>query len=178
MLRARTAVHIGSGRGNDLTDALVRRDATGRPFIPGTSIAGALRALLTRLAPRLGSEPCHALTRQEGSCKCGVCKLFGDINPSDEPGAESAASRIVVYDAQLVGEDWATTIRDGVGSDRTTGTAARACGVKFDLEVIPAGSRFELRLELCDTEPEDEKLLAAGLAEWQAGRLWLGGRVA
>ena len=179
-LTARTAVHIGSGEGNDLTDALLRRDAAGRPIIPGTAIAGALRSLLTRLSPRLWAEkpPCVALTGGSGSCSCPVCHLFGDVNPTDEEGSQSAASRLLVFNATPSGNLPRSLIRDGVGIDRVTGAAARAGAVKFDLEVLPAGATFDLRLELRDAAPEDEALLAAGLAEWQARRLWLGGRVA
>ncbi len=177
-LKARTAIHIGTGEGNDLTDALLRRDAQGRPFIPGTAIAGALRSLLTRLAPRLGSTTCAALEGQSKSCSCPVCHLFGDINPTDEEGAESAASRIFVFNAYPTDNTPAPLIRDGVGIDRAARTAARAGGIKYDLEVIPAGAEFKLRMELRDPSPEDERLLAVGLSEWQAGRFWLGGRVA
>ncbi|HQE92103.1 MAG TPA: RAMP superfamily CRISPR-associated protein [Anaerolineae bacterium] len=178
-LTARTAIYIGSGEGNDLTDALLRRDAEGRPIIPGTAIAGALRALLTRLAPRFGSALCVALTDDSNaSCSCSVCRLFGDINPTDETESQSAASRLMIFNATPSGNLPRSLIRDGVGIDRVTGTAARAGSVKFDLEVLPAGATFDLRLELRDAAPEDEALLAAGLAEWQAGRLWLGGRVA
>ncbi|MEZ4737466.1 MAG: RAMP superfamily CRISPR-associated protein [Caldilineaceae bacterium] len=69
-------------------------------------------------------------------------------------------------------------IRDGVGIERVTGAAARAGAVKFDLEILPAGTLFELRLELHSEDADDEQLLAAGLMEWQRGRSWLGGRVA
>ncbi len=182
ILTARTAVHIGSGEGNDVTDALVRRDAEGQPFISGTAIAGALRTLLTRLAPRLGQESCKALSERKEdrrkSCDCAVCRLFGDINPGDEEGSTSAASRLLVFNAHPADASSRPLIRDGVGIDRVTGTAARAGAVKFDLEVLPAGAKFELRMELRDATQEDELLLAAGLAEWVAGRLWLGGRVA
>lgn len=181
-LAARTAVHIGGGEGNDLTDALVRRDVEGRPFIPGTAIAGALRTLITRLAPRLGEEPCRVLSEKyedrRKSCDCAVCRLFGDVNPSDEEGSTSAASRLLVFNARPAGTLPCPLVRDGVGIDRVTGAAARAGAVKFDLEVLPAGTTFELRMELRDSSLEDERLLAAGLAEWEAGRLWLGGRVA
>ena len=44
-LKARTAVHVGSGEGNDLADALLRRDTEGTILIPGTAIAGALRGV-------------------------------------------------------------------------------------------------------------------------------------
>lgn len=181
-LTARTAVHIGSGEGNDVTDALLRRDAQGRPFIPGTAITGALRFLLTRMAPRLGFDPCVVLSQDEDerkrSCTCAVCHLLGDVNPSDVEGSMSAASRLLVFSAVPMDNPPCPLIRDGVGIDRVTGAAARAGGIKFDLEVLPVGAKFALRMELDDPSPDDERLLAAGLAEWQAGRMWLGGRVA
>lgn len=179
-VKARTAVHVGSGASGDLTDALIRRDAAGQPIIPGTAIAGALRALATRLAPRLGlgDKMCAALTGSNDSCDCAVCHLFGDINPSDAEGATSEASRLLAFNARLNDDAPNTLIRDGVGVNRVTGAAARAGGVKFDLEVLPAGSAFELRLELRDVGPKDKQLLAAVLAEWRAGRAWLGGNVA
>jgi CRISPR/Cas system CSM-associated protein Csm3 (group 7 of RAMP superfamily) len=182
-LKARTAIHVGSGAGGDLTDAPIRRNAGGQPIIPGTAIAGALRTLATRLAPRLGSKVCAALKDPDdrdsrASCDCAVCHLFGDINPSDDEDANSEASRLLVFNARLKDDAPKTLIRDGVGIDRVTGTAARAGGVKFDLEVLPAGTEFELRLELRDKNEKDRQLLAAVLAEWQAGRAWLGGNVA
>lgn len=180
-LTARTAIHIGSGKGNEVTDALLRRDAQGRPFIPGTAIAGALRSLLTRLAPRLGFDSCVVLSeddeKRKRSCSCAVCHLFGDINPSDGENSSSTASRVLLFNAVPVNLP-SSLIRDGVGIDRVTGAAARTGGIKFDLEVLPAGAEFELRIELNNPSPEDERLLAAGLAEWLAGRMWLGGRVA
>jgi CRISPR/Cas system CSM-associated protein Csm3 (group 7 of RAMP superfamily) len=181
VLTARTALHIGSGQGNDLTDALIRRDAAGQPLIPGTAIAGALRTLATRLAPRLALETrkvCAGLAGSDDSCDCAVCHLFGDINPSDAEGTFSAASRILVFHARPKGNTPRTFIRDGVGIDRVTGAAARAGGVKFDLEVLPAGTEFELHLELRDVDEDDQSLLAAVLGEWQAGHAWLGGNVA
>jgi len=180
-LAARTAIHIGSGEGSDLTDALVRRDADKQPFIPGTAIAGALRSLLTRLAPRLNAIPCAVLAdedKRKKSCNCDVCHLLGDVNPTDEDGALSEASKLLVFNARPSKKLPLSMIRDGVGIDRTTGVAARADAVKFDLEVLPAGAVFELRMELRDTSQKDKSLLAAGLAEWKAGRFWLGGRVA
>ncbi|ADG06918.1 RAMP superfamily CRISPR-associated protein [Kyrpidia tusciae] len=182
-LETRTSVHVGSGKGNELTDALIHCDADGRPVIPGTAIAGALRALLTRLAPRLSGTACRALAQtpdeRKLSCSCPVCRLFGDVNPSDTEGITSAASRLLVFNARpLSGTMPLTWIRDGVGIERASGVAARAGAVKFDLEVLPPGVKFELRMELRGASEEDEQLLAAGLAEWKAERLWIGGRAA
>jgi CRISPR/Cas system CSM-associated protein Csm3 (group 7 of RAMP superfamily) len=176
LLVARTAVHIGAGQVSDTTDALIRRNGAGQPLIPGTAIAGSLRAVLTRLAPRLSGGVCQSLKENgKDSCDCGVCHLFGNVDPTDEGDAQ--ASRLLVFDAPLC-SDVPTAIRDGVGIDRASGAAARAAAAKFDLEVLPAGAIFELRLELRGGNEQDEHLLAAALAEWTAGRAWLGGRVA
>ncbi len=191
-IHTRTALHVGSGAGNETTDALIRRDAAGNPIIPGTALAGVLRSTLTRLAPRLGSAPCLGLhdwdelssERKKKPCGCAVCQLLGDLNPQDEDNvptgeqAKATASRLLVFNATLKKKKTsASHIRDGVGIDRATGAAARAGRVKFDLESLPEGQVFDLRLELRGTCANDEELLAAGLAEWQAGRGWVGGRV-
>ena len=191
-LVTRTGLHIGVGYGDAVTDAFVRQDAQGRPVIPGTSLAGALRTLATRLAPRLnlksGHPVCKALAGNDGKpCGCIVCKLFGDVNPGDEAnrrrdkGAEKAtAARLWVFDAYPVG-DPASWIRDGVGIERAARVAYRQGQIKFDLEVLPPNTEFELRLELqasdgtTDVDAE-EQLLAAVLAEWAAGRGAIGGR--
>lgn len=183
-LVARTAIHIGSGEGGDTTDALCRRDAEGRWLIPGTAIGGALRAIATRHAPRLrGVEICKGMREDNDGkpCGCAVCHLFGEFNPGEENAEESGgrASRLLIANARAhLPSDKSARIRDGVGIERASRTAARAGRVKFDLEVLPAGTEFDLRLELEDTSPQDERLLAVALAEWQAGRAWLGGRVA
>jgi CRISPR/Cas system CSM-associated protein Csm3 (group 7 of RAMP superfamily) len=172
----RTALHMGSGKANSATDALIRRDAAGKPVIPGTSLGGSLRALLTRLAPRLGHAPCLRLAdpASQETCTCPVCNLLGSYNPTDNPGAQAHGSQLIVYNACLVG-DAASLIRDGVGIHRSRGSAAK--GVKYDLELLPANARFELRMELRSDSETNWQLLAAALAEWQAGRGWLGGRV-
>lgn len=191
-LIARTAVHIGSGNSNDLTDALIRRNGASKPIIPGTAIAGALRAMLTRLAPNLGGGECIALKTDKNvkdkTCTCSVCNLFGNLNPKDENGNQAKASRLYVFDVQTfeVSEtskvSASTTIRDGGGINRTTGAAAETA--KFDLEVLPAGTTFNLRLELRKYHQDDpikdidRHLLAVTLSEWEQGRAWLGGRVA
>jgi len=189
-LIARTAIHIGSGEGSNITDALCRRDAAGHFLIPGAAIGGVLRAVTTRLAPRIGANVCKALLPNEENvqdmtkryndrkpCECAVCHLFGELNPSEDEG-KGRASRLFVAHAKAVDPQISSRIRDGVGIDRASKTSARAAQAKFDLEVLPPNTLFKLRLELEDATEEDQNLLAATLAEWEAGRLWLGGRVA
>lgn len=187
----RTALHVGAGYGDAVTDGFVRKDAQGRTVIPGTSIAGAMRVLATRLAPRLGLEPeriaCKALTDKDDRkpCGCIVCRLFGDVNPGEpeagsrNAGAVARAARLWVYDIYPIGGS--PTVRDGVGIERAARTAYRQGQIKFDFETLPPGTRFELKLELaCPTGADDgedeERLLAAVLAEWVSGRGTIGGR--
>lgn len=47
------ALHIGSGGGNEATDATIIRDAQNRPFIPGSAFRGAFRAEIERRAPTM-----------------------------------------------------------------------------------------------------------------------------
>jgi len=180
-LETRAALHIGAGKGESEFDALLRRTAAGDAFIPGSALAGALRAVATRLAPRIGSKVCQAFetNKPKTPCGCMVCHLFGDVNPQevDTENEGGRASRLWVYDATLQ-TDEKTWIRDGVGIDRATGAAARQGAVKFDLEVLPAKAIFDLRLELEDANDADRQLLAVTLAEWKAGRGAVGGRVA
>ena len=124
-----------------------------------------------------------------------MCQLFGDINPQEQAD-QGTASRLWIADATLfippakkaAGKEPEndtdksdpqpppTYVRDGVGIDRPSRTAARQGAVKFDLEVLPAGTTFCLRLEWAGDELVAEELLVAALAEWQAGRGAIGGR--
>lgn len=186
-----TALHIGVGRGGVGTDSPLRRNNRGEIILPGTAMAGALRSLATRLAPYLSlpdgkRSTCLALEPKQPEdtqnsktpqiCGCPVCHLFGEIRPNENAAERlgGRASRLWVYDAAMR-HATGTFVRDGVGIDRETGTAARAGRVKFDQEILPAGAVFAIRLELDDASEEDQMLLAATLAEWMAGRSWLGG---
>lgn len=178
-LELRTALHIGTGESTETADDMLRRDGRGRLLIPGTAIAGALRSIATRLAPRLQSGSlCYAVKEKNPreACGCLVCKLFGDVNPQEDAEGGNAA-RLLIYDAVLEASD--VQIRDGVGIDRVTRAAARRERIKFDLEVLPAGTTFKLRIEI-DRHLEGAialQLLAASLAEWEQGRGAVGGRV-
>lgn len=176
----RTALHIGGNGGDEVSDDLLRRDTTGRVFLPGSAIAGPLRALATRLTPRLFGTICQALNGGNEICSCPVCRLFGAINP-DEGGEQGGyASQLWCDDAHPCGH---LSIRDGVGIDRATGASARQGAVKFDTEVlIPANEPFSLRLTLhsvadAEVQRRNEELLSLILHEWQAGRGTLGGKV-
>ena len=68
-LALETGLHIGSGRGSTLTDALVMRTADGEPYIPGSSFKGALRSAVERIAPNIpGIRSCQLIENGDTEC--------------------------------------------------------------------------------------------------------------
>lgn len=197
-IKLRTALHMGSGLNNDMTDALCSRSADGQWIIPGTSLAGALRASALRLAPRITTShhsktACRGLTGAPDDakaaalpCQCIVCALFGYryMGCEESKSNQPQRSRIAITNAVAEQSEQHTRIRDGVGIERSNAVAARATAAKFDFEIVPAGTRFTFRIEFpmnegeCPQSEDQERLLAVVLAEWQAGRATLGANCA
>lgn len=121
-LRTLCPLHIGGLDWALHTDMALTRDVLGRPFLPGSSIAGMLRA----------------------ACDGDIAKVlfgFSDFNDANN----GHASRVFVDDAKLIGPGNITLI-DHVRIDRTTGVAAARA--RFDLEALDANTRFEFRAVL------------------------------
>ncbi len=187
-----TAWRIGSGtEGETLSDLGVVLDPAGQPILPGSSLKGRLRSTCETLAHALDLKACmldveasgvgctsdvkyyhqvredyQGATRNGLAARldwieqntCDVCKLFG---------SPVMAGRIRVSDGQLV--DWAEVVqvRDGVVIDRDSQTAVD--GLKYDYEVVPPGSRFEVVLDLENPSDSDLALLGVALFEWASG---------
>lgn len=156
LLEAETPLSIGSGREGLTTDRLIARNAAGLPYIPGTGLAGSLRAAMTE---QLSSR--------------GVEDLFGFAKGSDGQG-----SRVIINSAHLLAADGksvleglpridntavyyshlaALPVRDHV---RISARGAAADTGKFDEQVCYKGVRFVGSLELIGTEKDAE--------DWQA----------
>jgi CRISPR/Cas system CSM-associated protein Csm3 (group 7 of RAMP superfamily) len=103
---------------------------------------------------------------------------------SEEVNRKSAYKRSAWEFANATPEDFRTLlpIRAGVGIRHKTG--ARAHGILYDREVVPAGTRWSLVLRVdwshaAEEGQEAEGILGYVLARhWQTGRCWLGGGVA
>lgn len=90
---------------------------------------------------------------------CDVCKLFG---------SQVRAARIRCSDGLLHNEDAAVVqVRDGVVLDRDSHTAVN--GLKYDYEVLPAGTNFTVRFDFDNPTDADEALFGAALFEWAEG---------
>lgn len=158
-VKAVQPLHVG-GYGDTLeTDMPLAENGRGEIYLPGTSLAGMLRAWMDR----------HI-----AGSSAWLKQLWGD-----QTGAsDDCASRLVVSDAPitlppgLMVERW-----DGVGIDRQWGTAAT--GIKFDRVVLPRGATFTLRLSVdLPDQAQDANRIRAGLghllAALQSGQLHLG----
>lgn len=136
-LAARTPLHIGGMGGSVDTDLALAINGAGDYYVPGTSLAGALRGwLLTRAIGELAAKEKEKIERlwgwQEKSAGHASFVLIEDARISPPPGKQ------IVF----------TEIRDGVGIDRVTGAAANQ--IKFDRAILPRGTQlsFEMLVEL------------------------------
>ncbi len=172
-----TPAHFGNGqvRGDALVDMTLLLDEAepSRALIPGTTIAGALRNYLRE---RLRGYHEAEASEDKGN---PIAWLFGPVRESRTVTDQS----LLVVDDALVVEDetgglaQGTTLRDGVRIQADTGTAADKA--KFDIELLQAGTTFDLHFELALTHRHGEKVLpyiAAALQGLESGEIRLGAR--
>jgi CRISPR-associated RAMP protein (TIGR02581 family) len=175
-LTAQTALRIGAGRTTGVTgtDLPIVRDTLGKPYIPGSSFKGALRALVEALVRSINASrkaACNPVGRKTEWClestenltgdkdgkivaeTCLVCRVFG---------SPWLASKINIRDLLVDEKIWfgQFEVRNGVAIDRDTETAAD--GKLYDFEVVPAGTRFN-----CE-------IVIENAADWELGLAMLG----
>ena len=189
-LQMETALHIGTEQISQRMGASVMRDFQERPFIPGSSLKGALRSAVERRVEWLGLVSCclengGCLSQVDESWRrrsleerlpdieeklCATCKLFGctvfggKVQVDDLP-LEEAFEQLAPHLVE---------VRDGVGIDRDSGTSVE--GAKFDYEVVPSPTAFHFYLTAENLEQQDAALLALGLLEMMNGTVPLGGK--
>lgn len=145
-----TAAHFG-GESESMADMMILRDPLDglTPLLPGTSLAGALRSHLADVLGGYRSEE-HR----------DVAMLFGASRINDD---EDTQSPLIVFDSfgNLCGKKF--EIRDGVAINPETGTAEK--NKKFDIEVLPAGTIFQIKVELIVEKGLQEPKLVALLVK-------------
>lgn len=134
MLEVSHGIHIGNSNEELSLDMSVARAGDGNVYLPGTSLAGPMRSWWQRSFPDT------------------FAVVWGDVGSGNRTDAQPQASLIRIHDAQAVGDTLKLDVRDGVGIDRYSGTAADK--VKFDREIVSPGARFEFEalLELPEAE--------------------------
>lgn len=123
----KTPLIIGTGAGEDTDNDLLRGE-DGRPFIPGTSWAGALRDYFSAISNKYVFE-----------------RFFGSES-MDDNNKEEYQSAFISSDLYLKGDKYSPEYRQNVRIDELTGTAED--GALFDYEVVPAGKSFSFRFEV------------------------------
>ena len=116
---------IGCGEDVD-TDIDVIKDKNGMPFIPATSLVGVLKQ-------RCGEEFAYIFGGYEN-------KQDGNENSNTTPSLLSCSDLVLLTEGNVV------EARDGVKIDHKTGIAEDKG--KFDYEVVAAGSKFKLKIEI------------------------------
>ncbi len=133
---------IGSGE-NANTDKDIILDSRGVPVIPASAVAGVFRHFL-------GAE--------------GPDERFGYI-----AGKKSVESKIRFYDAQLISDNYFTTVRDSVALEEKVAKIRK----KFDLEAVETGVDFGTVIEICDADDTD---IISALCAVNAGVLRIGSK--
>lgn len=170
-----TPFHVGTGEGGYGIDALVVTDVNDLPTIPGSSLAGALRAAFRDRTAAEGSRRTNLLFGfQNGDDGQGsrLSLTWGVIhNHLDQP-VEAAQPRTVIEADPVLRQALGLGFRDHV---RLSHRGAAEPGGKFDERPVAAGHRFSFEMELVsdeDSDPDWTTLLEA-LA---GGSLRLGGK--
>lgn len=141
-----------SGGADEATDRDVQKDFDGTPFIPGTSLAGALRSYLEECADRQDTRD--------------IDKVFGYSAKSD-----GYMSRVKISDLRFAGEkDSGVKIitRDGIKLQHKLTVK----GAKFDMEAVDSGAVCECFMLLTIREGDDKGRLEAVVERALAGLMY------
>lgn len=182
-----TPTHLGNGDSDPSIDLpLVTDSYDGRATLNGSSLAGALRHYLNEKLD--GYEPHTDPDTKRRSHREKVnspaAQLFGERPGFDlkrrerENAKDGQQSRLLISDALGREKTPQIDVRYGVRIEPTRRTAADKA--LFDMQLLAAGSIFDLRMELlvadgADTE-ELRTLLAAALRGLQTEEIPLGSR--
>lgn len=152
-----------SGGADDVTDCDVQKDFDGKPFIPGTSLAGALRGYLEECAEDGNTQDIDTLF--------GYSKIEKE-NKGDKK-EKGTMSRVQISD--LCFTDGVKLItRDGIRLEHKLTVK----GAKFDMEAVDTGAECEGFLLLIIREGDDkekmEGLVEQALAGLMHGEIRLG----
>jgi CRISPR-associated RAMP protein (TIGR02581 family) len=163
------------------TDLPVIKDANGRPFIPGSSLRGAVRAHIERIVrafePSVGNgkgalDPIDV--RKYNSLYDGKSEeqIFEVSSRVDQVfGSPKLASRVRFTDLPLLTEGAEPELRDSVAIDREKESVAN----KYDFEAMPAGVRFGLEIVAENLDDHELGLLLLGVRELERGNIRIGG---
>ncbi len=129
--------------GTDLT--CIKDPATGRPYIPGSSLKGKMRSSLEKvLGKTRGREPCGCAKDD-----CAICRVFG---PHKNTRHSLGPTRIIVRDAPLITDAFAIENKTESINRRDTGSAEHPRTVE---RVAPGAIfNFEIGIQAFDIDDQ------------------------
>src|SRR5271170_5205210 len=183
-MHCETGLHVGAGKGSleiGGADNPVVKDAHGRPYVPGSTLRGRVRALLEQstgmaipselvfISKRKGQEVrIHQSDRPDDE----ICILFGrspgrmeKVGGGDIESNFATPARLSVFDAPLVPESITPQMRETLDDELTEVKSENAIdritsqANPRTLERVPAGARFHFRIVVDVLCPEDRELL-------------------
>ena len=190
-LHCETGLHIGAGKGSleiGGADNPVVKDSHGRPYVPGSTLRGRVRALLEQatgaavpselvfISKRKGQEVrIHQSDRPDDE----ICILFGrspgrmeKVGGGDLESNHATPARLSVFDAPLVNESITPQMRETLDDELTEVKSENAIdritsqANPRTLERVPAGAKFRIRMVLdllCTEDAVLPALLVQGL---------------
>ncbi len=148
-IQLESPLNVASGE-DEWTDADILRDFDGNPFVPGSSLAGAMRSYIGE--------------------KDNEWELFGYSKDDIEGKMSPLFISDLVFDQEPV-----TGVRDGVGLNEKK---VAKDGCKFDMEILETGLKGHFYLELVvrggDREEEMKKQITTVFQGIQQGEICLG----
>jgi CRISPR-associated protein Csm3 len=184
-IHCESGLHIGAGKGSleiGGADNPVVKDSHGRPYVPGSTLRGRVRALLEQatgmavpselvfISKRKGQEVrIHQSDRPDDE----ICILFGrspgrmeKVGGGELEANHATPARLSVFDAPLVAESITPQMRETLDDELTEVKSENAIdritsqANPRTLERVPAGARFRIRMVLDVLCPEDAALPA------------------
>jgi CRISPR-associated protein Csm3 len=182
-IHCESGLHIGAGKGSleiGGADNPVVKDSHGRPYIPGSTVRGRVRALLEQatgmavpaelvfISKRKGQEVrIHQSDRPDDE----ICILFGrspgrmeKVGGGDLESNHATPARLSVFDAPLITESITPQMRETLDDELTEVKSENAIdritsqANPRTLERVPAGARFRIRMVVDLLCPEDAVL--------------------
>jgi CRISPR-associated protein Csm3 len=188
-MQCETGLHVGAGRGSleiGGADNPVVKDAFGRPYVPGSSLRGRIRALLEQASGLAVPSELVYISRRKGQevrihqsdrPDDDICLLFGR-NPGRMERVTGEAldpnhatpARLAVYDAPLELDSITAQMRENLDDELTEVKSENSIdritsqANPRTLERVPAGARFRVRFVM-DVLCEEDAALFPRLIE-------------
>ena len=201
-VRLLSPLHIGSGRPRALAiDAAIVRDEQDRPYIPASTVRGAMRAALDAILPlnsTIGRLWSCRRAANESTCPAvpgtgGYHTLRSAL--AEHSDGESALASLLdertCTACRLFGTVWQPSllhVSDGRFQEATLRTALRdisaidrTTGVSHDnthivIETVERHQSFTFSIDAYLTYPQEELALALLLSQGRNGSWWIGGK--